>query len=139
MFRVSAISMAIECSAVLVVLPAGVFITTTPDRVAASRSMLSTPTPALTITCSRRWPSRAFGFQLGAAANDHPVGCRQGVSQVVAVQPVPQVEVEMVMTTEYVKTGLGQWIGDQNAEHGDSSARTPDTWSVQRRPNEPLE
>ena len=87
--------------------------------------------PSLAIQC--------LGFQLGAAANDDPVGCRQGVSQVVAVQSISQVEVEMVMTTEYVKTGLGQRISDQNAEHGNSSARTPDTWSVHRRPNEPLE
>ena len=43
--------------AVLIVLPAGVFITTMPNRVAASRSMLSTPTPARTMALSRLFPS----------------------------------------------------------------------------------
>ena len=42
------------CSAVLSVLPAGVFITTMPRRVAASLSMLAVPTPARTIA-RRRW------------------------------------------------------------------------------------
>ena len=40
------------CSAVLTVLPPGVFITTMPWRVAAATSMLSTPTPARTIARS---------------------------------------------------------------------------------------
>ena len=40
--------MAMVCSAVLMVLPAGVFITTMPCRVAAAESMLSVPTPART-------------------------------------------------------------------------------------------
>jgi hypothetical protein len=47
------------CSAVLTVLPAGVFITTMPCRVAASLSMLSVPTPARTIALSRWLPARA--------------------------------------------------------------------------------
>ena len=45
------------CSAVLSVLPAGVFITTMPSRVAASLSMLSVPTPARTMALSRWLPS----------------------------------------------------------------------------------
>ena len=40
----------IACSAVVTELPPGVFITTTPRAVAASVSMLSTPTPARPIT-----------------------------------------------------------------------------------------
>ena len=46
------------CSAVEIVFPPGVFITTIPRRVAAATSMLSTPTPARTIALSRGWPSR---------------------------------------------------------------------------------
>ena len=46
------------CSAVEIVFPPGVFITTIPRRVAAATSMLSTPTPARTIALSRDWPSR---------------------------------------------------------------------------------
>ena len=41
------------CSAALMVLPPGVFITTTPRAVAASTSTLSTPTPARPTTLSR--------------------------------------------------------------------------------------
>ena len=66
MLRDKAISMAIECSAVLVVLPAGVFITTMPARVAAGRSMLSTPTPARTMTFSRSCPSSNSGVSFVA-------------------------------------------------------------------------
>ena len=57
MFRDRASISAIVCSAVLSVLPPGVFITTMPQRVAASLSMLSVPTPARTIAFSRRLPS----------------------------------------------------------------------------------
>ncbi len=53
MLRDRASIMAIVCSAVLRVLPAGVFITTMPSRVAARLSMLSVPTPARTIALSR--------------------------------------------------------------------------------------
>jgi hypothetical protein len=44
---------------VLTVLPAGVFMTTMPCRVAASLSMLSVPTPARTIALSRWLPASA--------------------------------------------------------------------------------
>ncbi len=49
---------AIVCSAVLTVLPVGVFITTIPSRVAAAESMLSVPTPARTMAFRRWLPSR---------------------------------------------------------------------------------
>ncbi len=57
MLRDRASIMAIVCSAVLSVLPAGVFITTMPSRVAAFESMLSVPTPARTIAFKRWFPS----------------------------------------------------------------------------------
>ena len=57
-FRASESKSAIVCSAVEIVFPPGVFITTMPRRVAAATSMLSTPTPARTIALSRVWPSR---------------------------------------------------------------------------------
>jgi hypothetical protein len=64
--RDRAIIMAMVCSAVLVVLPAGVFMTTMPSRVAAGRSMLSTPTPARTIALSRGWPFKMAGVSFVA-------------------------------------------------------------------------
>src|SRR5712692_8410907 len=50
--RARATSKAIVCSAVVIVLPSGAFITTMPRPVAAATSMLSTPTPARPITRS---------------------------------------------------------------------------------------
>src|SRR5699024_12493430 len=48
--RASDINIAIVCSAAELVLPSGAFTTITPFSVAASKSMLSTPTPARAIT-----------------------------------------------------------------------------------------
>src|SRR5256885_13117182 len=48
--RASEMSKAIVCSAVVIVLPSGAFITTMPRIVAAETSILSTPTPARPIT-----------------------------------------------------------------------------------------
>ena len=53
MLRVRASIMAIACSAVVTTLPVGVFITTTPRRVAAGISTLSSPMPARPTTLSR--------------------------------------------------------------------------------------
>ena len=51
--RASASISAIVCSAAVIELPNGVFITITPRAVAAGTSMLSTPMPARPITFSR--------------------------------------------------------------------------------------
>ncbi len=50
----SAIMRAKACSAVVIVLAEAAFMTAIPRRVAASRSMLSTPTPARAIARSRQ-------------------------------------------------------------------------------------
>ena len=51
--RASAIIIAMACSAVVIELPNGVFITTMPRAVAAGMSTLSTPMPARPMTLSR--------------------------------------------------------------------------------------
>ena len=51
--RASASSMAMACSAAVMELPYGVFMTTMPRAVAAAMSMLSTPIPARPMTRSR--------------------------------------------------------------------------------------
>ena len=61
------------CSAVLSVLPAGVFITTMPSRVAAALSMLSVPTPARTIALQAAIAFQRLGGDLHAAAADGAV------------------------------------------------------------------
>ena len=50
MFRERAIIKAIVCSAVVIILPSGAFMTMIPFLPAAAKSILSTPTPALPIT-----------------------------------------------------------------------------------------
>jgi hypothetical protein len=57
-WRASANIKAIACSAVVIELPKGVFITTTPRAVAAAMSTLSTPIPARPTTFSRSPASR---------------------------------------------------------------------------------
>ena len=56
MFRTRPYIKASVCSAVEIVLPPGVFMTTMPCRVAAFVSMLSTPTPARAMALSRWFP-----------------------------------------------------------------------------------
>ena len=51
MLRVTAKSSARVCSAVVIVFPVGMLITSTPRRVAAATSIVSTPTPARATTC----------------------------------------------------------------------------------------
>jgi hypothetical protein len=62
MLREIAISRLNACSAVLIVFPAGVFITMTPRLVATSTSTLSTPTPARPTTFSFFAASSTFAF-----------------------------------------------------------------------------
>jgi hypothetical protein len=64
--RASASMSVIACSAVVIELPNGVFITMMPLAVAAGMSTLSTPIPARPITLSRFAFSRIFGVTLVA-------------------------------------------------------------------------
>jgi hypothetical protein len=80
MFRDSPSSSAKACSAVLTVLPAGVFITTMPCRVAASLSMLSVPTPARTIALRRVFPANASAVILTPLRQIAP-SCRASASR----------------------------------------------------------
>ena len=62
----------IACSAVVIELPNGVFITMMPLEVAAAMSTLSTPMPARPITLSRRARSSTFGVTLVADRTARP-------------------------------------------------------------------
>ena len=64
--RASASISEMACSAVVIELPNGVFITITPRAVAAGISTLSTPMPARPITFSFFARSRIFGVTLVA-------------------------------------------------------------------------
>ena len=70
------------CSAVLTVLPVGVFITMMPCRVAAVLSMLSVPTPVRHDRFQTFIAVECVGGDLDAAATDRSVELRQRVAQV---------------------------------------------------------
>ena len=70
--RASANIMAMACSAAVMELPWGVFITRMPRWVAAARSMLSMPIPALPITLRRVAFSISFAVALVAERTARP-------------------------------------------------------------------
>ena len=74
--------MAKDSSAVEIVLPPGVFMTTTPRCVAASTSTLSTPTPARPTTRNLRRGLDDLAGHLGFGAHDHrrPTSATSGSS-----------------------------------------------------------
>ena len=83
--RARANSMAIVCSAAVLVLPSGVFMTTTPAFVALATSMLSTPMPARPTTFRRlaepfeiaglRLPNRIVMPAMGTGLPEHDGTC----------------------------------------------------------------
>ena len=73
---------AMVCSATETALPPGVFITSTPAAVAASRSTLSTPTPARPMTRSLGAFSSTAGVHLHGAADEQRVRFRQVLAHI---------------------------------------------------------
>ncbi len=71
-WRASANIMAMACSAVVMELPCGVFMTTTPRWVAAGTSMLSTPMPARPTTLSFGAAARISAVTLLAERTARP-------------------------------------------------------------------
>ena len=65
--------MAMACSAVVIELPNGVFITMTPRAVAAGISTLSTPMPARPTTLRRVGPLQHLRRDLGGGTHRQPV------------------------------------------------------------------
>ena len=121
MFRDSASISAIVCSAVLSVLPAGVFITTMPQRVAAVLSMLSVPTPARTIALSRRLPSSDVGRDLHAAAADRAVELGERLAQRVALESGADFVFNARRGLEHVEAFLSERVENNHAGHGGRS------------------
>ena len=72
-WRASANIIAMACSAVVIELPNGVFITITPRAVAAGMSTLSTPMPARPITFRLRGAFKDLGRDLGGGADGEAV------------------------------------------------------------------
>ena len=85
-WRASANIIAIACSAVVIELPKGVFITMMPLAVAAGMSTLSTPMPARPITLSLRRPAAmSFGGDLGGRADGEAVIIADDLGELVLV------------------------------------------------------
>ena len=88
MCRAIAIIIEMVCSAVVTLLPSGLFITTMPRRVAASRSTLSTPTPARPITLERGGRVDDLARDLGRAADHQRVVRRDDFGELRRLRPV---------------------------------------------------
>ncbi len=101
----------------LSVLPAGVFITTMPSRVAALTSMLSVPTPARTMAFRRRLPSSDFGRDLHAAAADGAVELGERLSQRVALQAGADFVLDARRGREQVEAFLGERVENDDVGH----------------------
>ena len=108
--------MAIVCSAVLVVLPAGVFITTMPSRVAAGRSILSTPTPARRMP----WPRLIFRIALVSlvALRMMMPSASWSASHLLGRETRSHVDFDLGRLLENFQSGRRKAVGNQHAEHG---------------------
>ena len=118
MFRDSASIMAIVCSAVLMVLPAGVFITTTPARVAACLSMLSVPTPARAIALSRRFPSKTSAVSLTPLRQMAGVESAEHLTEFITGEARADLEFDAVSGLQEIETFLCQIVQNNDAVHG---------------------
>ena len=94
--RASASISAMACSAVVIELPKGVFITTTPRAVAAGTSILSTPMPARPITLRLGAASSSVGRDLGGRADGEPVIVADDRRQLVLLEAGPLVGLDAV-------------------------------------------
>ena len=102
MCRASAIIIEIACSAVVTLLPSGLFITTMPRRVAASRSTLSTPTPGAADHLQRIGALDDLARDLGRAANHQRVVGRDYFRQFGRLEPSLDVDLELRIAAEHL-------------------------------------
>ena len=113
--RATAKSRASVCSAAAMVLPVGALTTTTPAAVAASRSTLSTPTPARPTTTSRLPASNA-------ARRPGP-GCGRRARRSRAGRPgrppdPGRSQVDLVGGPQELEAGLSERLGDEDPHAG---------------------
>ena len=122
--RASASISEMACSAVVIELPNGVFITMMPRAVAAGMSTLSTPMPARPITF------RLFGLledlrrHLGGGADREPVVVADDFGELVLVLAEVGLEIDLdAAVLENLHGGGRQRVGDENLGHGDQLFR----------------
>ena len=118
-WRASASISEMACSAVVIELPNGVFITMMPRAVAAGMSTLSTPMPARPITFRFLAFSRIFGRHLGGRANGEPVVIADQRGELLLVLAEIGLEIDFdAAVLEDLHGGGRQSVGDENFGHG---------------------
>ena len=115
-WRASAIISEIACSAVVMALPNGVFITTMPRAVAAGMSTLSTPMPARPMTLRFGRRGDELGRDLGRRADGEPVivGDR-GKQRILVLAEIGLVVDIDAAVAEDLHGGFGELVGNENA------------------------
>ena len=114
--RASASISEIECSAVVIELPNGVFITMTPFAVAAGMSTLSTPMPARPITFRFFALSENLRRHLGGRADRQTVVVADDLGELVFVLAEIGLEIDLdAAILEDLHRGGRKRIGDENA------------------------
>ena len=98
--RASANIMAMACSAVVMALPKGVFITTTPRAVAAVTSTLSTPMPARPTTLSFVRGLHQFARHLGGGAHGEAVVVADDGAQLGRLQAGLEVDLDAAVAED---------------------------------------
>ena len=105
----------IACSAVVIELPNGVFITMMPRAVAAGISTLSTPMPARPITFRFLRPLKNFGRNLGGGADRQPVEAVDRFGELVLVLAERGLEIDLDAAILEDRDGGGrQRVRDEN-------------------------
>ena len=112
------------CSAVVIELPNGVFITMTPRAVAAGMSTLSTPMPARPTTFSFVALFEQLGRDLGGRADREAVVLADDLGEFVLVEAGLDVDLDAALLEDR-DGGGGELVGDENAgSHGDVLSRS---------------
>ena len=103
------------CSAVVIELPNGVFITMMPRAVAAGMSTLSTPMPARPITFRLVRLLQDLGGDLGGGADRQAVEAADGLGELVLVLAEIGLEIDLDAAILEDRDGGGrQRIGNEN-------------------------
>ena len=115
--RAAANNRAMACSAVVIELPNGVFMTTIPRAVAAGMSMLSTPMPARPITLRflRGGDDVLVGF--GGGAHRQAVVAADDLQQIGLLQPDVDIHFHTAAAKD-LERPRAQLIGNENFGHG---------------------
>ena len=131
MFRTRPYIRASVCSAVEIVLPPGVFMTTMPCRVAALVSMLSTPTPARAMALRRWLPCERFGGDLHAAAADRAVELRQGRFEGLALESRADFDFNVGGRSQQIQAVVGKVVQNDDSCHGSLPGNSASSWRIQ--------